>query len=395
MDKASTRLKGILKELHDGGDVEELKQKFDKLIQDVGATQLAAVEKEVINDGVEEQEVKRLCDMHVEIMKSSLQEIPEVNMPAGHPLHTMQAENAALKELANELKKMLDMLREDETAFAGMQQQIAGVFEKLSDIELHYLRKENQLFPYLEAKGVTGPPQVMWGLHDDVRAYFKVFAKMLLEGNVKGVLGAGTSALQVIQNMFFKEDHILFPMAIDLLEDKDWLEIRRGDHEIGYALVEPGNDWPDAALVAKYPEEKTVSEGAIPLDVGELTRKEINLILKMLPVDISYVDAEDKVRYYTGSEDRIFPRSPGVIGRDVANCHPPKSVATVQRILESFRDGSKDVAEFWLELGGKFLHIRYFAIRDEQKVYQGCLEVMQDVTGIRALEGSRTLLNWE
>ena len=126
-----------------------------------------------------------------------------------------------------------------------------------------------------------------------------------------------------------------------------------------------------------------------------MTVEQVNMMLKHLPVDISFVDENDEVRYYSATKDRIFPRSPGVIGRKVQNCHPPKSFAMVQKILDEFRAGRRDKADFWIQMKGRFLLIQYFAVRDEQGVYKGTLEVSQDVTDIRKLEGQKRLLDWE
>jgi len=140
------------------------------------------------------------------------------------------------------------------------------------------------------------------------------------------------------------------------------------------------------------PENKRTSIG---LDTGALTIEQVNLMLKHLPVDVSFVDETDTVAYYSASPNRIFSRVPAVIGRKVQKCHPPESVHIVDRILDAFRRGEKSSAEFWIPLGGKFVLIRYFAMRDGQGAYRGCLEVSQDVTSIRTLEGQKRLLDWK
>jgi uncharacterized protein len=140
------------------------------------------------------------------------------------------------------------------------------------------------------------------------------------------------------------------------------------------------------------PKEKKHGE-PLSLSTGCLAPEELDLILTHLPVDLSFVDAEDTVRYYSETPARIFKRTPAVIGRKVQNCHPAKSVHSVEDILKSFKSGAGDTAEFWIELGGRFIHIRYFAVRDKAGTYRGCLEVSQDVTGIRALRGRKRLLD--
>ena len=206
-------------------------------------------------------------------------------------------------------------------------------------------------------------------------------------------------------DMIYKEEKILFPMAMDNLSDEEWVEIRRGEPEIGYALIGEPSGWPNVTVAAgdggaAAPGAAAAPPGApeapaagLALDTGVLTLEQLNLMLRALPVDVTYVDENDQVRYYSEGE-RVFPRSPAVIGRKVQNCHPPTSVHKVLQILDAFRAGEQDVAEFWIELSGRFVHIRYFALRDGDGTYRGTLEVMQDATRVRALEGQRRLLDW-
>ena len=187
-------------------------------------------------------------------------------------------------------------------------------------------------------------------------------------------------------------------MSLESLTEQDWARVKRGEEEVGYAWIRPGTEWKSPLEV----EEKgsPVSPGktsrtSVDLDTGALTREQINLLLTHLPLDLSFVDANDTVVYYSKSRDRIFPRSPAVIGRKVQNCHPPQSLHVVNRILDAFKAGQKEAAEFWIQIQDKFIQIRYFAVRDTEGRYQGCLEVSQDVTGIRKLEGNKRLLDWE
>jgi DUF438 domain-containing protein len=195
--------------------------------------------------------------------------------------------------------------------------------------------------------------------------------------------------------MFYKEENILFPTALEKLSEEEWTAVRAQEQEVGYCYVKPGTQWSPGAAPGPVPAEaeEAVVGGLVHLDTGALTPQAVNWLLTNLPVDVTYVDADDKVRFFSQTKERIFPRSPAIIGREVQKCHPPASVHRVQRIVDDFREGRRDEAEFWIQMGPKFIHIRYFAIRDEQGKYQGTLEVSQDVTGIRALEGERRLLD--
>jgi hypothetical protein len=214
-----------------------------------------------------------------------------------------------------------------------------------------------------------------------------------VKDDAEAALSKVRDLLKALSDMVYKEERILFPMALENLQQDDWIRVRRGEEEIGYAWEQPEADWPSEAVAAAS--VPAAAAGLLNLDTGVLSLEQVNLMLKALPVDISFVDEDDEVRYYSATKERIFPRSPAVVGRKVQNCHPQKSMHMVQRILDEFRTGNKDEAEFWIELGGKFIHIRYFAIRDDGGAYKGCLEVSQDVTGIRALSGQKRLLDWQ
>jgi DUF438 domain-containing protein len=203
-----------------------------------------------------------------------------------------------------------------------------------------------------------------------------------------------------IRDMVYKEEHILFPTALEKLSAEEWTAIRAQTAEIGTCYVEPEDlQAPHVEMPAEAPlPSEAVSGDLIPLSTGALTARQIDLMLTHLPVDVTYVDEHDVVRFFSATPERIFPRSPAIIGRKVQKCHPPASVHRVQRILDDFRAGTREGAEFWIQMGppdagGKFIHIRYFALRDEDGAYCGTLEVSQDVTGIRALQGERRLLD--
>ncbi len=377
-------LKEIIKDLHKGVDVKTVKQRFFELIRDVAPTEIANMEQRLISEGMPEQEVKRLCDVHVEVFKESLEDKVVPGLPAGHPVHTFMLENRAAEGIVREIQAIHDMEKDKKL--------LMTLLEKLSSINLHYVRKENQLFPILEAHGISGPSKVMWALHDDIRQMMKDVVDKAGRGPVTPM--EIKTLLHMINDMIYKEEHILFPMALETLGDGDWEKVKTGEEEVGFAWIKPTKEWmpSEETYQEKLPPEKV---GSLTLDTGMLTAEQINLLLKHLPVDISFVDEHDKVAYYSQTEDRIFPRSPGIIGRTVQNCHPSKSVNTVNKILDEFKSGRKDSSEFWIQMKGRFIHIRYFAVRDSKGDYKGTLEVSQDVTSIRGLEGQKRLLDWD
>jgi DUF438 domain-containing protein len=331
----------------------------------------------------------------VEVFKESLSAQDAPVVPRGHPLHTFMLENRAAEGILHELDHILAKLGDgpDKAAFAKEQRSLAKLIERLSELDLHYLRKENQMFPVLEVHGITGPSQVMWALHDDIRIAIKSSKAGVRDALIPDVVNTLRYLVKSVRDMIYKEEHILFPMAKDLLTDVEWRKVRQGEEEIGYAWIAPEQGWTGEAGVATV--ENSEQEGTVRLDTGRMTIEQVNMMLKHMPVDISFVDENDEVRYYSATKDRIFPRSPGVIGRKVQNCHPPKSFAMVQKILDEFRAGRRHKADFWIQMKGRFLLIQYFAVRDEKGAYKGTLEVSQDVTDIKKLEGQKRLLDWE
>ena len=377
-------MKGIIKDLHAGKDAESQKKKFGELIKDVAPWEIAQMEQRLIAEGMPEAEIKSLCDVHVKVFQEALEHQTVPGLPAGHPVHTLMLENRACEKVLREIQEVKD--------FAKDKEKLLGLLEKLGQIDKHFLRKENQLFPVLETRGITGPSKVMWALHDDIRGFIKDVRKRVKDGNMEPV--AVEALVKMVADMIYKEEHILFPMALETLSEEEWAKVRKGEEEIGFAWIKPETLWkPEAGTLQRsIPVEKV---GSLNLDTGQLTPEQVNLIMTHLPIDISFVNEQDEVAYYSASPERIFPRSPGVIGRNVKNCHPPKSVGTVEKILAEFKAGTKNTADFWIQMKGRFLLIRYFAVRDADGKYRGCLEVSQDVTEIKKMEGQKRLLDWE
>ncbi|MBN1814392.1 MAG: DUF438 domain-containing protein [Anaerolineae bacterium] len=385
--KRKEALKDVIRQLHEGKTVDEVKAEFAALLQGVGGDDIAEIEQALIAEGLPETEIKRLCDVHVAVFRETLDAQEEPASAPGHPVDTFRAENEAAA-------KVLDAL--DGAIRVSDWAQARKGLAKLQEYDRHYLRKENVLFPYLEKHGFTGPSSVMWATHDDVRAGWKYLSKLLAgEPDAAQVTEVFEPLAIAIREMFYKEENILFPTALEKLTLEEWAEIRAQEAEVGYCYVELDGAWIPGETAPRSAEPAPAVGDLVPLNTGALTLQQIDWLLTNLPVDVTYVDANDDVRFFSATKERIFPRSSAIVGRKVQKCHPPASVHRVQRIVDDFRAGRRDEAEFWIQMGGKFIHIRYFAIRDEQGVYQGTLEVSQDVTAIRALEGERRLLDEE
>ena len=267
---------------------------------------------------------------------------------------------------------------------------------ELQDVDKHYQRKEHLLFTCLERHGITGPSKVMWGKDDQIRELLKDLSAALREADTTvaewKLLAAttGAAAASSVQEMIYKEEQILLPICLERFTADEWAEIWASSPRYGWCLVEPREGYKPVDLQA----DRTSVPGGVSLPTGTLALEQLIAIFSTLPVDLTFVDADDRVAFFSEGPNRVFARSRAIIGRMVQNCHPPRSVDVVERILSDFRTGRQNVAEFWIQFVGRFVHIRYFAVRSEDGRYLGTLEVTQDVGPIRALEGERRLLEY-
>lgn len=401
-EERKKQLREIIANLKEESDIPQMKKRFSAILKDLSPEEIAAAEQALIEEGMPVEDVQKLCEVHVAAFQDALTKnsgagagniAGKAHKLPGHPVYTYREENKALKKILRGLKKAQRGLGR-----TSGRERFGELLERLAQVEIHYARKENQLFPFLESVGFTGPSKVMWGKHDELRAELKQLQAAFRSHDLEKSRSLARSIIRGMNRMIFMEEKILFPTALRKLPEGAWSQIRRGEAEIGYAWIRPGNLW-DPSVVGAAPVPSPVSPGAasggeLELSVGRLFPDQIDLMLKNLPVDITYVDENDKVRYYSQGKERIFPRSPGIIGRSVQNCHPPKSVHVVEKIVEDFKARRRSEANFWLEMKGRFIYIRYFALFDGDR-YRGVLEVSQDVTEIRALEGQKLLLDGE
>jgi DUF438 domain-containing protein len=390
--KRKETLKRMILDLHAGGDLEEIRGRFRQLIGDVSAVEIAQMEQALIAEGLPAEDVKALCDVHVSVFQESLDGQASPETTPGHPVHTFKYENFAAGEVLKLLGETIAALSNPEAL-----QRVRIHAEQLSEVIKIYTRKENLLFPFLEKHGVSGPSSVMWSLHDDIRAQLRAFRAAAEAGDVAqiGVLWGPLS--QAISSMFYKEEHILYPTSLKVLSDAEWLAIRNQSDEIGYCLIRPGDQWQPGVEPEPMPGAKStyeaMFEGQVALDTGALTPQQINLLLTHLPIDVTLIDETDTVRYYSQGPERIFVRTEAIIGRKVQNCHPPASVHVVNKLLDQLKSGARNMAEFWIQLHGQFVYIRYIALRDADGRYRGCIEVTQNIAPLRQLQGERRLLD--
>ncbi|MGG1940141.1 DUF438 domain-containing protein [Paenibacillus polymyxa] len=399
-------LKEIIKELHAGKSVEEVKARFAEAVGGVSVAEISAMEHALMTEeGIPVSEVQRLCSVHTSIFKGSIEDIHRPSGPEeqpGHPVHTFKLENREIERLVNfKLALHAEQFQKDDSPKV-----IYKLLEDLSllmDVDKHYSRKENLVFPYLERYGIFGPTKVMWGVDDGIRAAIKDAKKLLTEynGDRDQIGKALAHIMSEVNEMIFKEENILLPMALSKLTEDEWLKIARESEEIGFCLTAPEREWiPERAEEPVEALEQTedtstsgTPQGFIRFETGIVSVQQLELLLNHLPVDLTFIDENDVVRYFSHGKERIFARTKAVIGRTVQNCHPPQSVHVVEKLLEDFKAGRKDVEDFWIPIKDKFVYIRYFAVRDSEGHYLGTLEFTQNIAPIRALEGQKRILS--
>lgn len=394
-------LKEIIKELHAGKNVDEVKTKFEEAVGDVTVAEISQLEHALMQEeGIPVAEVQRLCSVHAAIFKGSIEEIHRSEKSEdepGHPIHTWKMENKEVDMLVNFKIKLHTERFEKEDSDENRYKLLEDI-NLLWDLDKHYSRKENLLFPYLEKYGIDGPTKVMWGVDDAIRLAIKEAKAKLTDyqGNREEVVGVLNHVIKEVSEMIFKEENILFPMALQTLTEDEWVKMAAESEEIGYCLVAPQGVWKPVRHPLQLEQDTEAikpEEGYVRFETGMLSIKQLETILNHLPVDMTFIDENDVVRYFSRGKERIFARTKAVIGRTVQNCHPPQSVHVVEKLLQDFKSGVKDVEDFWIPVKDMFVYIRYFAVRDEEGKYMGTLEFTQNVAGIRALEGQKRILS--
>lgn len=388
-EEKTKALEKLILRLHQGEHAESVKEDFRKQFGSVTSAEIIAMEQSLVNNGMKIDEIQRLCDIHADIFDGSIEEIhglPKEMEMEGHPVQVLKNENREIEALLKTIDQELDS--QDPKAYAILLNNINLLF----DIDKHYKRKELLFFPLMEKYGFTAPPKVMWGVDDEIRNDIKHFREKAID-KAEDLREVFDNVRKRIEDMIFKEEMILLPMIQDYFTEDEWLKIAEETKEIGYCLVVPKSRWVPRRInfVEAYKEEKKHNKENVHFDVGFLNYEELEAVLNRIPLDITFIDKNDTVKYINQPEDRIFPRPKSVIGRQVQNCHPPKSVHIVEAMLDDFKSGKLDKEDFWIQMGPKFIYISYYAVRSKTGEYLGTLEVTQDIKSYRDLEGQKRL----
>ncbi len=392
-------VKDVIVRLHQGLSVDEAKSMIEEKVGDINSLEIAEIEQSLINEGMSTDEIKKFCNVHALLFESSLNEIAAKEESEGHPIYLFKLENREIEKRIEGIKTFIKSGQNRE--IEAFKKGIKELLHELSGVHLHYERKEQLLFPFLEKYGFMGPSKVMWGKDNEIRDMLKdslpQIEDLVTKEQIKRYIDKNIAPLiEEIEAMIFKEENILFPSSQEKLKPRDWIDIIKESDDVGYVFIQKPKE--TAAVLEDLKRSvverpQLLEEDRISFPTGALQFKEMMLMLNALPVDITFIDKDDTVKYFSDNKDRAFVRTRTVIGRKVQNCHPPQSVDIVEKILTSFKERKRDSADFWINFKDRFIYIKFFALRDEALNYVGTIEVTMDATEIRGLEGEKRLLD--
>ena len=396
------KLKTLILKLHNGSSQDDVKEELMQTLKNIPYGEVVEVEQELIAEGLPEDEILRLCDAHSAVLEGNIDLSGSKAIQEGHPVDVMIHENKELKNVIAQISSIIGEIEGYQHLILAPEiLKLKGLYNNLYDVDKHYQRKEYLLFPYLEKLGITGPPKVMWGKHDEIRDLIKGSIEILQTENmsIEEFLAVCEMvlkpAIKGVSEMIPKEEEILFPMTLDKLTESDWYEISNQSLEIGYCLYDPTVAWKPTWAEEISINDAQKSGSHIQLPSGGFSAEELLCILNTLPLDITFVDKDDKVKYFSQSAERIFQRNRAILNRDVRHCHPPASAHVVDKIIEDFRTGKQNTAPFWINMGGKLIHIEYFALRNDKGEYMGTLEVSHNVSPYLELQGEQRILSYK
>ena len=405
------KLRAVLdiKEAYMSGAIslEEGRKRLKEQVTKLRPYEIALAEQElktIEDDECRKEDIQSMMLLFEEVMDTS-----RPDLPSNHPIMCYYRENDEMRKVLKEVERL--------APYPVIKNEWLGIYDELAKWRTHLSRKQNQLYSILEQKGVVRPTTTMWLLDDFIRDEIRDTRKLIEEDKDAEFIAMQKTIIHDVLDLMEKEETVLYPTSLAMISPAEFEEMKSGDREIGFAFItleseEKTEEAPSnensaapqagfgaelASLLNKYGYSaggNASADTVLDVATGKLTLEQINLIYKHMPVDISYVDENEIVKFYTDTEHRVFPRSKNVIGRDVKNCHPRTSVHLVEEIIEKFRTGEQDTVDFWINKGDLFIYIYYVAVRDENGRFRGVLEMMQDCSRIRKLEGSRTLLKW-
>lgn len=386
------KLKKLIRSIHSEEiKIDEAKKRFKAEFGTISTDEIVALEQALVEEGMGIEEIQSLCDVHAAVFNQSISDIHKpksiLEIP-GHPAKVFSDENQQILDVID--REIMPYMNLDN---ANHYLKIRIGIDRLANISKHYARKEYLFFPALEKRGITSIPKVMWGVDDEIRSDIKRVQAMLgdASSNLRKLEQAIAQMLERVKDMVIKEENILLPKLVDVMKMYDWIMADQGSDDIGYFIEKPKESW---KVEDKKKEKHTAKEmDEVAFDVGSLKRTELIAMMNTLPFDMTFVDKDGFVKYFTQGKERIFERPAAVIGRHVSLCHPPQSVHIVEEIINSFKSGEKDHEHFHIHLQDLYVYIQYYAVRNEQNEYMGTLEITQDIKPIQAITGEKRLVS--
>ena len=384
-DRFYAYCKGVV----EGKSGKELFERYKKSLETITPREVMEVFHKLVMDNYPIEKLKKAVNKILHTVYIPLRDYKMLPYSENGVIGLLIKDNVEMEKRLNDIKPLIKLLNKN--ADKKTIKELKERFEELSGFTLHYVVKENTIFPFLEKKSEHfGCTQIMWSFDDDIKNNLKKAISLL--DNDFNLKEFNLLSGRLFFDMFaisFRENRILFPYLLEIAEEKEINEMLWEIHELGLPFVKVEKQGESAEV------KEEVKGKFIDLGTGKLNAEQIMLIFNHLPVDITYVDENNEVKFFSTPKERIFPRTKSVLGRKVQNCHPPESIDTVNRIVESFKKGEKDRADFWINFKGRFILIQYFAVRNNKGEYKGVIEVSQDITEIKSLEGEKRLLDWE
>ena len=387
------RLRGFIERLSDGEDLESVRADFVKEFSHVEAQEIMDAEQTLIKEGMPIREVQRLCDVHSALFHGAMDapagalshdeihaQAASVNpddidaLPEAHPLSILRAENTALETLLDTIEGELDgAKRTDE-----MLKHILA----LGDLRMHYIKKEELLMPLLYDYGVTGPSQVMWGIDDEMKRELAMIIKALkADAETLPMYEARIRALtQRVREMIFKEEKILFPLSLRYFTQMEWYRCYHDLPDMGISFGVPIPAWAEAQPWLDQEAARLAQSqvgGKLQFPTGELSMEQLTTILQLLPVDITFIDKDDVVRFFT-NEGQVFTRPLSALGRDVMNCHPPEIIPVVRNLIADFKAKKRTQMIVHRYIRERPIRVHYQAMYDAAGAYIGTVEFVTD-----------------
>ncbi|MBO3753638.1 MAG: DUF438 domain-containing protein [Candidatus Brockarchaeota archaeon] len=420
-EEKTRAVREILKELHRGGDIEEISRRFGNILSRVSPTEIPLIEQQLVKEGVSVEEILKLCDLHVALFRKHLQPRELEGVPKGHPLDALMKENDWILKQSETIELYASILLkvENEKQSKEVFTRLKAAVSELLKIGLHYRKIQMLLFPYLEKRGISAVPRVLWGREDQLRIKLRQLSEVMQKAeeafNPQLVNQAVNKAVEIAREaseLVFRENKILFPAAYALLSEGEWAAIAEISKDLGY-IVGVEEEWrTDAKPILPYElEAKITSEQMdrlppefrsmvtfngiepdvyrvpgiedIDLNTGFLNVEEIKAVFKSLPLEVTFANKNDRIKFFTESIlHKGFARAKTIIGRRVEYCHPPRLESIVRKNIDDVKLGVAEYREYWTRSGGRIIRVLIVPVRNENRDYLGSIEIVEDLTEV-------------